>query len=222
MIKTLKELVFPLQCLVCDLPGKEICGQCSKPWIEKSKITTNSNLKIYYSATYNSVTSPIILGAKEESNRVAQQIMATSFYRSLLTICDAGREREIALLPIPSSRSSVRRRGGVFLRPILKIVKEMIGDLPCQGISILEALEHSRSVKDQTRLREGERISNLAGAFKVKSEIGVMKGRELYLIDDVMTTGATLISASQALSEINLRVSGGIVACISERKMRIR
>ncbi len=56
----------------------------------------------------------------------------------------------------------------------------------------------SRNTPSQTRLPRRERAQNVAGAFAVKHPER-LAGRHILLVDDVMTTGATLISCAQAI-----------------------
>lgn len=60
-------------------------------------------------------------------------------------------------------------------------------------------LKRTRHTKSQTWLHEKERQENVAGAFRIMSN-GV-KGKRIMLIDDVMTTGATINECARVLKE---------------------
>ena len=66
------------------------------------------------------------------------------------------------------------------------------------GIPLLDALQKTRATRPQNELSRDERLANLDGAFKVKGDVELNNARML-LIDDVMTTGATLSECSKIL-----------------------
>lgn len=105
---------------------------------------------------------------------------------------DAVAERA-ALVPVPLSRARLRARG--FNQSAL-----LADALATQwGIPVLAALARARSGPSQTRLTPGERRLNVAGAFGVTVPRAQLAGRHLVLVDDVVTTAATLNAAADAL-----------------------
>lgn len=73
----------------------------------------------------------------------------------------------------------------------------------CLELPMLEALTRTRDTRQQARLSDSERLSNLEGAFWLNAEV---KGRRVILVDDVRTTGATANACSSVLR------SGGAAA----------
>lgn len=104
-------------------------------------------------------------------------------------------EERHAIVPIPLSRDRMRERGFNQCELIANHVARR------WNIQVLaNALVRGSSSRSQTRLTPGERLSNVAGAFSVpasaRDNIG---GRHVILLDDVVTTGATLHAAASAL-----------------------
>jgi ComF family protein len=60
----------------------------------------------------------------------------------------------------------------------------------------LEALTRTRATKRQVGLSEPARVANVSGAFAASGDV---RGREVVLVDDVFTTGATARAAAAAL-----------------------
>jgi ComF family protein len=85
---------------------------------------------------------------------------------------------------------------------------------PCArlwGVPLLTgALARIRPTRPQTELDAAARRANVAGAFGV-SRPGEVKGRRLLLVDDVMTTGATVAAAARALRAAGAQPPGVLV-----------
>ncbi len=80
------------------------------------------------------------------------------------------------------------------------------------GVPILDALRRTRMPVSQTRLTPGERVVNVTRAFTVASDgAPLVQGAHCVLVDDVVTTAATLVACAAAL------VDGGarIVSCVT-------
>ena len=70
------------------------------------------------------------------------------------------------------------------------------------GRDRLEALTRTRPTERQVGLSESARVANVAGAFAAST---VVRGREVLLVDDVFTTGATARAAAAALISAGAR-----------------
>lgn len=75
------------------------------------------------------------------------------------------------------------------------------------GIPVVPAIRRSRRTRQQARLDLSARQTNVSGSFKLCSAI-VVRDRRLLLVDDVMTTGATLSAAASVLE------AGGAVVSV--------
>ncbi|HEX8387196.1 MAG TPA: phosphoribosyltransferase family protein [Rubricoccaceae bacterium] len=74
-----------------------------------------------------------------------------------------------------------------------------------------DRLVRTRSTRSQTALTAAERQANVDGAFAVPAPWTV-DGRHVLLVDDVLTTGATLVAAARPLGEAGARVSVATLA----------
>jgi ComF family protein len=97
------------------------------------------------------------------------------------------------LLPIPLHPSSEARRGYNQSALLARALAHAAG-LPC----VEDALVRARRTSTQTRLDPERRRRNLAGAIAV-ARPALVRGRRVTLVDDVVTTGATLGAAVEAL-----------------------
>jgi ComF family protein len=96
----------------------------------------------------------------------------------------------VCLIPVPLGRSRLRERGYNQSERIAAALGALTG-LPVRT----DLLFRTRETPTQTALTPEGRQANVAGAFTARS----VPGRALVLVDDVFTTGATLIAAAAAV-----------------------
>ncbi|MFF5983731.1 ComF family protein [Streptomyces olindensis] len=105
----------------------------------------------------------------------------------------------VLLVPVPSGRRAVRARGH---DPARRIALAAAGRLRGSGIParVLGVLRQKRAVADQSRLNSRQRLGNLAGALAVAPGAArLLREGPVVLVDDVMTTGASLAEAARAV-----------------------
>lgn len=104
------------------------------------------------------------------------------------------REAE-AVVPVPTSLRNQRRRGYNQARVIAAALAAAL-ELP-----LLPCLERRRQTGTQTTLNPAQRRANVSGAFVLaEGREDAVAGRRVVLVDDVVTTGATICAASLALA----------------------
>ena len=172
---------------------------------------------------------------------MAQKLIAQALLRSITELLKRSATESCLLIPIPSSRQAERKRGQSFLHPILKKViefQEASPELSDQEWSWRELLRHKRRVRDQAGLSSTARARNMDSVFDViphyrSQSSGLTSGSTsrlrgelfdlpLVVVDDVITTGATLNNAIAALRERKMTVLGAATACASAHQFLIR
>ncbi len=81
-------------------------------------------------------------------------------------------------------------------------------------IPYVDALRRVRNTKTQTRLDQNKRLENVNNAFRVKNGVEV-KNKKIILIDDVMTTGATIKECAKVLKLAGAAEVYSLVAAIT-------
>ena len=128
------------------------------------------------------------------------------------------------IVPIPSSRASIRKRGFATAELIGKTVSMRT------GLPMVKALGANRDKKEQKGLSAKNRLINAQSAFFIKSGFD-LSGKTVVLLDDVCTTGATLSAAAKLLldagaKEVIAAVFAKTMSCgnieITRKKYRLR
>ena len=110
-------------------------------------------------------------------------------------------EERTALVPVPLSPARHRERGYNQSAELARHIA------PVWGIPVREdILVRGRATTTQTRLTPGERKRNVSGAFQTAVDRNSLRGQHLILVDDVVTTAATLNECAAALYDGGTRI----------------
>ncbi len=131
--------------------------------------------------------------------------LAPSF---VAAVHEAGGEG-LVVVGAPSSRGAVRRRGSDL---VAGLAQECAAALVAGGVPAAAArvLEQRRGGRDQVGLGARARGRNLTGRVRVRAGVA-LRGARVVVVDDVLTTGATLAGAVDALEGAGARVLAGLV-----------
>jgi ComF family protein len=219
-IHSLKELIYPNICLSCGKTGAKICHNCSKYWLAKPNKSKIENNYLFFVATYDESTSPIILAAKESGSREAVKLIARSIACSIsFAISNLDISKPINLITIPSQLSAIRKRGRDHIKDL---VLEVMIQLDQQNIDAiyLPILKPIKKIKDQSNLNGLQRKENMSHAFIAKSS--QISQSAVILIDDLVTTGASVQEGVRALAEAKITIDAVVTACAVGRNSLIR
>ena len=110
------------------------------------------------------------------------------------------------IIPIPLAPNRLKMRGFNQSLLLARAVKKFL-----PSVEIAEnLLFHAKMAKNQTGLSRAERIKNIRGAFFIQNPRN-FDNRPIFLLDDVMTTGATLNEAARTLKAANIAPINAIV-----------
>ena len=193
---SLIDLIFPSRCAICDRSGKNLCDPCrALIWIEPLELNL-PGLAVFTLTKYSEETSKLLVALKEKGQSALISELADMLEPIFTKIPTS--ESTVFLVPAPSRPANFAKRG---FTPMLLLAQAISNRNP--RLRVLNALNFSRDVKDQVGLSANERIANLAMSMRLNQQVS---GKVCYLLDDVVTTGATALEATRVL-----RIGGATV-----------
>ncbi|CAN5640722.1 ComF family protein [soil metagenome] len=108
----------------------------------------------------------------------------------------------LTIVPAPTRRRAARRRGG---DPITRVATVAVAAHP--GIGVVQALRMKALVRDSVGLSTAARERNVAGRVLMNSKRLEMN-RDVLVVDDIVTTGATVRESVRVLQTAGVRVTG--------------
>lgn len=219
---TLADLVLSGRCLVCSepaqTPGEHVCRSCRLPWQQRPRQVL-AGPRVFAVHPYDRVAQRVILAVKEEGRRALEPLLAEAMAIAALPLLAATHEPVLAV-PVPSRASARRRRGADVLWSITLRSARL---LTSAGWPVypMRLLAHQRTVRDQSGLDAVERSRNMGGSMCVRRSTSMwefsrtrpmeIEGATIMVMDDLVTTGATIREAIRVLSQVG-RVLGGACA----------
>lgn len=208
----LADLVLPAECAGCGRTGPAVvtaglCRSCARalsgpPQKVRPARPPRGLPPVHALAPYRDPLPEIIVAQKEHG----RLDLARPLGRQLARAAQAAGAAEplVWLIPVPSAPCVTRHRGQ---DPVARMARSAAAHLRALGVAaqVLPALRHRRRVADQTGLTHAQRAANLAGALAVRPAAArVIDRRAAVLLDDILTSGATLAEAARAI-----RAAGG-------------
>ncbi|MFH9013676.1 ComF family protein [Streptomyces sp. NPDC017943] len=220
--RELSELVLPGECGGCGAPRAVLCGPCRAVLGRTGACRVRPDPEppglpeVHAAAPYEDEVRAALLAHKERgalalagplgvalAGAVRAGLGGLSDGAAARPLPTAGRGvgsgAPVLLVPVPSGRRAVRARGH---DPARRIALAAAGELRrCRvAARVLAVLRQRRAVADQSVLNSRQRTENLAGALAVvPAGAGLLSGGRVVLVDDLMTTGASLAEAARAL-----------------------
>jgi ComF family protein len=214
-VRALLDLLLPPACPGCGREGLVLCGACREPFDRRSAEPPGAPLglsasppgaliQLEWCAVFSGPVRAALHALKYGGERrLARPLAAALAARWAL----AGRGGDLVVW-VPVHRVRRRDRGFDQAEDLARGMALLL------GLPVAACLERQRRTAAQHALGQEARLGNTSGAFAVTpTGRSLVRGRWVVLVDDVVTTGATLAGCAEALLEAGaLAVSAVTVA----------
>ena len=228
-MRSLIDLLLPATCAACGSGGAIACPDCARSLQAPARLRMPTPTPVglppsYAVADYAGPPRELILAYKERDAVSLTRLLASALAAALAAVITATQPvggAEVVVVPVPSTRSAVRRRG---FDPVARLSRPAVARVRSTGTAavVAPALGHGRAVADSAGLTAAERAANLAGALGVRRGVDArLAGRAVIVVDDVMTTGATVQEAARALRVVGAEVIGAATIAATVRRAEL-
>lgn len=217
LLDKLLSLTAPHDCLVCGVEGTLVCDWCApdaflevpsrcyrchsmtSDYAVCNKCSKQTSLKhVWVRTGYENTAKELMRLYKYQRARAAQSIIADAMNEVLPHLA-----KDTLVIAVPTATSRVRKRGydqAALLASNIAWTRKLIY---MRGIT---RLTQSRQVGASRKIR----LTQLEGAFMV-ARPAMINGADVLLVDDVITTGATLEIAACTLKQAGVKTVSAIV-----------
>lgn len=207
--EALLDLVLPRRCAGCAEPGTGLCPGCraamAAPPVGLVADGPRRLPPLAAAAGYGGVVRGVLLAHKEHGRLALVRPLGRALAGAVGCL---DLPPGTVLVPVPSSVAAVRQRGHDHARRLARAAARQC------GLASRPLLHPVRAVADSAGLGAAERAANLRGALAARRPLA---GLPVVVVDDVVTTGATLREAVRALRAAGAVVHGVAVVAVTAR-----
>lgn len=215
------DLLLGSSCSACGIAGRALCLVCRARLPTGAAVcwptpTPPGLVRPTAAAEYAGAVRSLVLDHKERGRLALARPLGLMLAFAVLDACAAARAGAVDLVPVPSHPAVVRDRGH---DPVLRVARVAAAQVRRAGVGarVRPVLRVVARPDDQAGLTSEERAANVHGRFGARG--GPRQGAGVVLVDDVVTTGATLREAQRALEAVGVQPVGSAVVAATRRQI---
>lgn len=205
VFEDLLNLLLPSTCILCTTTGSNLCERCELELNLKVRNVSRQGISGFAVTTYSSQISKLMHEFKESK----QTSLAKIFCKAMLPAFENFELQNCSMVYMPSKTKSYASRGFIPAKIIANGISRQIAKHYKILVPVYCGLGYSpnsaKLISDQAALSGRDRRINLVGTMQTQ---GRPQHNRAILIDDIVTTGATLTEAARALAGIGVQVLG--------------
>jgi len=201
VVAALADLVWPRSCVGCGRAGRVLCERCVP--LDVLHLAAGG-LPVGAAGAYDGPLRAALIAYKERGRRDLAEQLGTLLAGAVPV------EPGVVLVPVPSAARVARARGGDHVLRLARIASR------ASRAPVATPLGLVRTVQDSAGLDHHERAANLSAAMIATPPPSPDTG--VVILDDIVTTGATLREAARALAAAGWYVRAAAVVGATERK----
>jgi ComF family protein len=208
----LADVAVGARCAACENPALGLCDACTAAIRPRPLVVRTDPCVVVSSGEYDRELRSALIAWKERGRFTVERPLA-HLLAAAVAVLDP--EPPIHLVPIPSRPDGRRSRGADVVADLGRLAARLTRSVG-MDVRLTQSLTVVRNVRDQAGLSSAERAANLRGAFAARRA----PAGSVVVIDDIVTTGATLTEAVRALSGRGAQVVGA--ATVAHRPIKFR
>ena len=190
-------VLMPVTCVGCGAADRAVCGPCRLALHAEPRPVERSGLRACAALEYAGEVASAIGAFKDGGRTDAAGPLARALGAAIEAALVDVAAGAVEVCTVPSTAAAMRARGYAPVELLLS---------RC-GIRSSRVLSLARARADQAGLSAAARRANAEGALQARRSLA---GRRFLLVDDVLTTGSTLVEARRAVT-----AAGGSVAVVA-------
>lgn len=216
MLDPLADLLLGACCPGCGRPGSGVCVDCLAAVRPAPRIIVDGPPPVLACLPYRAPLPALVTAHKDRAASWLCDQLAGWLAVGLEPVLQAAGET-VVLVPMPSDRAAVRRRGADHCADLVRSASR---GCHLEPSGVRQLLGRTRRVRDQIQLSHEQREANQAGSMAADPVPADQRHPPVVLIDDIRTPGASLTEGVRALQRAGHQVLCCLVLADAEHPAR--